>query len=324
MTHPTDPRALVEKTARDFWRRPGQPQITGEERAVAFVLEVLTASTEYLKQPETHPHEFRCPVCFDDPSNLLSVIEQQKALEQAYQRALKLHNEHWMHWSDHDIAESNTNLSWFRAALTKANEPALEQTQGEAHQEARNQKIDGLDLAYSCAASEGASRGVNSVDSIAILEAYRNARSFGAEIVLIDSHQYEVPAPVAAELLRLHLENRGAIQERDAIYDLMEKKRKYMEELRGALAYHMEQTRPIQRSIDALATHPQATEPHAQASEIARLMARAKMDSSLHEMSLATIQTLQDVSAEYNAWIRFHSAGGDYDDFLKQYGAFNE
>lgn len=73
-----------------------------------------------------------------------------------------------------------------------------------------------------------------------------------------------------------------------------------------------------------LITHPKATEPHAQAPEIHQLMARAKMDSSLHEMSLATIQALQDVSTEYNAWIRFHSAGGDYDDFLKQYGAFNE
>lgn len=44
--------------------------------------------------------------------------------------------------------------------------------------------------------------------------------------------------------------------------------------------------------------------------------------TQLNEMSLATIQTLREVSDEYNAWIRFHASGGDYDDFLKQYGAF--
>jgi len=73
------------------------------------------------------------------------------------------------------------------------------------------------------------------------------------ETVLIEGQAYTIPAPVAAELLRLHLENLGAIQELDAIYDLMDSKRRHMEELRGALIYHMEQTRPIQRSIDALA-----------------------------------------------------------------------
>ena len=53
---------------------------------------------------------------------------------------------------------------------------------------------------------------------------------------------------------KLFLEDLAKVeQERDAIYDLMNSKRKYMEELRGALVYHMEQTRPIQRSIDALA-----------------------------------------------------------------------
>lgn len=73
------------------------------------------------------------------------------------------------------------------------------------------------------------------------------------ELLLIDGCEYTVPAPVAAELLRLHLENRGAIQEREAVCDLMDSKRKCMEELRDALIHHMEQTRPIQRSIDALA-----------------------------------------------------------------------
>lgn len=52
---------------------------------------------------------------------------------------------------------------------------------------------------------------------------------------------------------KLRSENLGAIQERDAIYDLIDSKRMKMEELRDALIYHMEQTRPIQRSIDALA-----------------------------------------------------------------------
>jgi hypothetical protein len=83
------------------------------------------------------------------------------------------------------------------------------------------------------------------------------------ESILIDGKEYTVPAPVAAEILRLHLENRGAIQERDAIYDLMDSKRKCMEELRGALAYHMEQTRPIQRSIEALSA-AKAVQPQAQ------------------------------------------------------------
>lgn len=41
----------------------------------------------------------------------------REVLEQASARALKLHNDHWMHWSDDDIANSNENLSLFRAML---------------------------------------------------------------------------------------------------------------------------------------------------------------------------------------------------------------
>jgi len=49
------------------------------------------------------------------------------------------------------------------------------------------------------------------------------------------------------------LKEREAAAAIDSLIAELNSKRKYMEELRGALVYHMEQTRPIQRSIDALA-----------------------------------------------------------------------
>jgi len=49
-----------------------------------------------------------------------------------------------------------------------------------------------------------------------------------------------------------------------------------------------------------------------------KVSAEVERLKALGEMSLATIQNLQNVSNEYNAWIRCHAGGGDYDYFLKR------
>lgn len=49
-------------------------------------------------------------------------------IEKVYDRALKLHNAHWMQWDDNDIAESNVNLSIFRTALTAGREALAHHT----------------------------------------------------------------------------------------------------------------------------------------------------------------------------------------------------
>lgn len=56
----------------------------------------------------------------------------REVLEQAYARALKLHNDHWTHWSDDDIANSNENLSMFRAALSHPTPSTTEEAVAEA------------------------------------------------------------------------------------------------------------------------------------------------------------------------------------------------